>query len=337
MVNSIEFPLDGNGYVYSHPEEPAEPTRYRFEKWAGMERKFDKEGYDAAMAEYKKEHRKWARRKNEFVLPCYKNLAGKKFVFEPGKVNVIFGPNAAGKTTILKAIAGEALCADGFTALGEPTYLGGWDDDRFTQEHVKNYIEKQKVNSATVDWDGTPIYYENMQMSTQNCFGFGDLQGTGFINSIVDEIEYIMGRNKISAGQKMFYIFNKVFNFAKDPRSMEELLAKYTKERGANSLWKRCWKAQIDYFSKKPGYSQKVPPTIIFDEPDKSFDIPTVWKLYSEVFPTITEKLGCQIITVSHNPLILSKEIVENPIYNIVPVDEDYLTETKELLSKITF
>ena len=44
--------------------------------------------------------KEYNKNKNNYILGCSSNLIGKKFIFEDKKINVIFGPNASGKTTI---------------------------------------------------------------------------------------------------------------------------------------------------------------------------------------------------------------------------------------------
>jgi predicted ATPase len=59
--------------------------------------------------------------------------------------------------------------------------------------------------------------------------------------------------------------------------------------------------------------------------------------MYSEFFPALVKKYGCQIILVSHNPLILSEPIMENDVYSIISLDEAYTNDVKGLLKGVRF
>ena len=338
MVKSVEFPLDGTGYIYNHPEEPFKPMSYRYEHGFGPEMKFDKKAYDADMKEYRKQHRKWLKTKDDFINPCYKNLAGKKFTFCQDRVNVIYGPNGSGKTTILKAIAGAALCSDGLSSLGEPLDISGLGE-KITADSIKKYITKVKENESTVDWDGTPIYYDNSENTVNRRHSeLGDWAKVGsFVTSFEEEITYFFARDSLSMGYNKMYILNNILRRASKPVSLKAFLENYVKRSNINSCWRDCYKKQIEYFSKLPNFDVEAPLTFLFDEPDKSFDVETSWTLYTKVFPLLVEKFGCQVIAISHNPLVLTKNIMENPRYNMISLDQKYTEDMKKLFEGVSF
>ena len=76
------------------------------------------------------------------------NLYNRKFKFADKKINVLFGPNASGKSTIIKAIAAHCLCGedtrvqDGLTNFKKynPTDYGLFEDR--TKEKFLNAIRK---------------------------------------------------------------------------------------------------------------------------------------------------------------------------------------------------
>ena len=179
MIKSVSFPEEGSGYIYKKPEKPEKPTKnYRYNRKG--------QTYEEAMEVYKKEMVYYKKHKGEFVLPCAKNLVGKAFEFQDGKVNVLFGPNASGKTTILNAIAGNAMIEDGFTTFRKPIEFGFLVEEY----NLKTVIDKLKKNSSDVVWDGTPIYYDNFEYTKSNSYGmFGALMGSA-LQSLEDEIEY---------------------------------------------------------------------------------------------------------------------------------------------------
>ena len=77
--------------------------------------------------------------------------------------------------------------------------------------------------------------------------------------------------------------------------------------------------------------------TILFDEPEVNFDILTVWNLYHKAFPKICQDFGTQFITVSHSPIVMCEDIINNEYVNLISIDEDYTTEVKGLLKTMQF
>lgn len=274
-----------------------------------------------------------------------KNLLKRKFVFEPDKINVIFGPNASGKTTILKAIAAGAMCGvgyqfDGFTNLQcycpENMNLP-WGEEKDFNKALKEALESRAGNQFKLEWDGYPVYYENM--ASRKGYSFGDLEG-GLIEDGLEEINYIIGKDKSSAGQTTIWMINKLTSIAIRKIDINKMFeAVETRMKRVNDLWGGCYQADLDYYKKfyKEGNEKDNKLTVLLDEMDKSLDINNVIKLYTEVFPALVKKYPIQIILISHSPIILSKNILNNPIYNIISLEEDYTKECLNNLNNIKF
>ena len=343
MIKSVKFPKTGKGYIYKKAEAPgAEPKRSDF-----VYRKYDNKTHKDVVNEekFKSDHEYWEdakafyeAHKGELINPAAKNLIGRKFNFEPGKVNIIFGPNGSGKTTILKAIAGEAgIKGDGFTHPAEPSEVFGWTGDKRSVADVKKYLEGLKCNSSTVDWDGSIVYYDNLQEKLKFGMGYiGGLVGSA-ISSIGEEFDYRINAGKISSGQKAGWLLGKVVRLQKNGLTIKSIFDNVLNNNRMNDVWVGSYKTQSEYFSKYDNYDKVVPMTFLFDEPEVNFDILTVWTLYSQFFPSVCEKFGTQIITVSHSPLVLAKEIAENEYINIISIVENYTEQAKELLRGMSF
>ena len=326
MITNVKFPKEGNGYLYEKYEKPEKPDK--------NDRR-SRTPYDERLKEYNEELAVYKANKGKFILHAAYNLVGKEFAFEDGKINVLFGPNASGKTTVLRAIAGECLTEDGFTSLMEPIEFG------FLAEKydVSKVVGDLKKNTAYVQWDGAPLYYDNFAWRKEQAYGsFGGLVGSA-LGSLGEEIEYHLASHRASAGQNAVYILNKILRIASKKVSLKEICERQYKARFANcnSIWKKCGEEQLEYLSKLPRYEEETYPTLMFDEIDKSLDIETVWMMYSEFFPALVKKYGCQIILVSHNPLILSEPIMENDVYNIISLDEAYTNDVRGILKGVRF
>ena len=268
-------------------------------------------------------------------------LVGKLFTFSPDKINVIYAPNGAGKTTILRGIAGNAMTMDGYTKIAKPTDLGYKLFDKETEEDYNNgvikYIDSLKGNSCDMDWDGSPVYYHNFNR-TENAGGseIGGMLGSIF-NSVGEEIQYRMGKSKISDGEKTRWLFNRVIDIiANSKDSTMKFIIEKQMHKKCNDAWMMTEKACRDYFAKFPNYDKVSGMTILLDEVDKSLDLETIENLYMNVLPKL--KLDypyAQIILVTHTPLVLSNKIYDSEDYNIISLDESYTEDARNVIKRM--
>lgn len=342
MFSSITFPKKGSGYIFKKPVRPVKPNRndYRYNRGFDtntMKSIFDEDKFNEDMKEYESELAWYNEHKGKFILPCAKNLVGKTFNFEDGKINLIFGPNGSGKSTIIKAIVGETLIDDGLITIHEPIHFRVFGDN-FTADSIVDESNRKKMNSSEVVWDGAPVYFDNFENTFKTGYGvFGSITGS-VLSDVTEEMIYRVGLSKISAGQNTTYIMNKILRICSKACSTMDIIGpKYNEYQKGNSTWKNCANAQLEYYRRHGDLDRKAPITLIFDEVDKSLDIETVWMLYTELFPGIVKATGNQIILVSHNPLVLTEQIYDNPLYNIISVDKKYTKEMKALLKDAKF
>ena len=340
MIKSLTF--DGSyGYISEKLPEPTCSVRGYFgdENKDVLERRFSEKDLQK-IKEYKKEHAEWKKHKDEYNNPrLAKNLLNRTFNFEANKINVIFGPNASGKTTILKAIAGNAGTTDGYPTMLPPLDCHDYGEDA-TTENFKKKLLKSMGNSAVIDWDGTPVYYDNF--ANRRSYGsLGDLSGSVLGDDMITEIQYIMSRGKISGGQNSIYLMNRLFNIAKQNLSFKDIFSKYVNDDGSykdmkvNDIWEAAYKAQLDYYMGFENSMKNLPGTFLFDELDKSLDIINVYHLYTTVLPRLVKETGIQIIIISHSPIVLSDKIRNNDMYNIISIDEDYTKECIDIITKL--
>ena len=261
------------------------------------------------------------------------NLYNRKFKFADKKINVLFGPNASGKSTIIKAIAAHCLCGedtrvqDGLTNFKKynPTDYGLFEDR--TKEKFLNLIDKTAGNIVNVDWDGGFVYNDNF--SNRRSVSIGDLCG-GVIDDVGEEIHYILGKGKISMGQNSIYLINKLTQICTNKFSIDDIDTSFEKEyKRVNDVWGNTWKLAYDYIKEKHT-DDNASLTIMLDEIDKSLDINNIIMLYTEVLPKLVQKYNIQIILVSHSPIILSNKIYNSEYYNIISLDENYTTSVRQ-------
>ena len=267
-----------------------------------------------------------------------KNLYNRKFKFADKKINVLFGPNASGKSTIIKAIAAHCLCGDdnriqdGMTNFKKfnPTEYGFLVDR--TKERFYELINKAAGNIVEIDWDGGFVYNDNF--SARNSHSIGDLCG-GIIDDIGDEIQYIFSKQVSSMGQNSIYIINKLTQLCTKKIEIADMDKLFTKEfNRVNDTWGNTWKLAYDYINEKHT-DDNASFTIMLDEIDKSLDINNVILLYTEVLPKLVQKYNVQVILVSHSPIILSDKIYNNPDYNIISLDKEYTNSVRENMKQL--
>lgn len=335
MIKSLTFTGE-YGYISEKLEEPINPIRrsgFRNQKLSDKDRE--------CLKQYKKVHKEWEKHKDDYNNPILaKNLLNRTFNFEPNKINLIFGPNASGKTTILRALGGVAGTTDGYAQLYGPLDVSDFFEKATIETFKKKKIQKMMCNSAIVDWDGTPIYYDNF--ANRKSYGsLGDLSGSVLGSDIITEIQYIMSKEKMSQGQNSLYLMSRLINIAKQHLSYKDIFSQYVNDDGTykamnvNESWEEAYKAQLDYYMGFENSFKKLPGTFLFDELDKSLDIINTCYLYDTILPKVVETTGIQIFIISHSPIVLSKKIRNNELYNIISIDEDYTKDCIDRLNKM--
>ena len=349
MIKSIEF--KEGGYITPRKEKMVltESGETKIKEYKKTHKKFDYDGLTDIG---------WVRRaglyENEdyhYVDQGYKNpqlvdnLLGKKFVFEPHKINVIFGENAAGKSTIINTLAAYCQCGDannldGWTninfvnPLSSHSFLSSSEenDEKYVQQVVEDNINRLMKNNAVVEWDGIPVY--NDSFSNRKMTGWlGELTGS-VLDSALDEALWLTSRR--SLGEKSIAILCKMIPKLEKPFTLEECLSCVKKDY--NNIWKLYQKALVQRLKRlNSGFSGEPVNTFMFDEIDKSMSISNVVTLYTKILPSLVEKTGCQIIIVSHSPVIITDQVYDSRFYNIINVTEGYAEECKSILSGFKF
>ena len=180
--------------------------------------------------------------------------------------------------------------------------------------------------------DGIPVY--NDSFSNRKMTGwFGELTGS-VLDSALDEALWLTSRR--SLGEKSIAILCKMIPKLEKPFTLEECLSRVKKNY--NNIWKAYQKALVQRLKRfNSGFSGEPVNTFMFDEIDKSMSISNVVTLYTKILPSLVEKTGCQIIIVSHSPVIMTDQVYDSSFYNIINVTEGYAEECKSILSGFKF
>ena len=326
MIKSILFPKEGSGYLYEKYEKPE-----KVDANSKFTRKGDMDWYKQALADYKKYG-------NTYKRPLAAGLIGKKIEFRSDKVNVLFGRNASGKTTIINSLSAIANVSDGWSSFIEPFALSKvkrLGDMKYTVSDIKRYFAKMQKNTCKVDWDGAPIYRHNVGSGAGS---LGSLVG-GAIASFGDEIWWRANKQSMSSMQGEMFLLNEVFSYMQTKVKFTNVFAKIAHERehgNWNSTWKGVFDSQMKYYLQLEKFDDdSLCNTYLFDEFDKHLDITNVVALYTEALPVAVEKTHPQVITVSHSPIVLSRAVEDTGMYNIISLDDEYTDRCKEMLKKI--
>ena len=344
MIKSLTF--DGkSGYIGSKFTEEDKPIKPNKKDWRYQEiyphRNFNEEKFEKDMTRYKSEMDFYKKHVGKYKVSCSEILVGRTFTFESDKINLIFGPNASGKSTILKSIAAHAFCKDGFSKFLEPYDFNIWNISESELDIYDTYRDalRKKIytfygTSSIIDWDGSPIYFHNFE-NRRSYGSIGELTGS-IIDDVGEEINYIMGRDRSSSSQNMFYQFSKLSKLMSKSITFEDILEtpkkKYLNER-VNENWSTVYKVQEEYYKSFPmSYDRNGQNTYLLDEIDKSMDILNVNELYTNVLPKMFDKYGTQIIIISHSPIVLRDDIFKSDKYNFISMDEEYTQKCKKLI-----
>ena len=140
------------------------------------------------------------------------------------RINVLFGPNGSGKTTMLHALAVATGCGN-----------GGWSDrerigdERSSCDRRGRGCSAQRTAGelgfrASLEWDGYPVFYQDCYAHSEKSFiGSGYLESRkmlrstgekriGLINELIDYLENRFLTYKLKADQRPTLLLDEVDN-----------------------------------------------------------------------------------------------------------------------------
>ncbi len=249
------------------------------------------------------------------------NVKDKTFSFTPG-LNILFGPNGCGKTTVLLTAAAYAGCGDrGWSnpvgENGRPMLCErGSPEDRLTPYPDRFALTAPGKCKATVSWDGVPAFLHTV-----------DIRMSGRFSDNAEEFNEQLGAIMVkqSAGQSVVGMLVRMKQYlAKQPDLTDEkktfsIRGEHVSVGSCNDIWEEYITSFVAYVKSLPVPSEKRV-TVLVDEPDKALSIPNQHVLWTKVLPSLAEKY--QVITASHSIFSLAA-----PSANIIEMEAEYVDE----------
>lgn len=253
-------------------------------------------------------------------LPLVKD---RKFEFSEDKINIIFGTNGCGKSSICKILA--AYCS---------IKNGGWS--RVVDNHDMVVVfEKIKFPDAfhrlspgeckaDVEWDGTPTFFLHMEAGQPAFFVDDASQSDDGISSYMDQIAVCVGKPsqgtlRLSKLLKLKKSLNEIPKLKISSKLYDEKNDKWS----CNKEWQKLPSACYDYIKSLPRNGK---PTVILDEPDRSLSIEAQILLWTTFIPYIATRFQVIVATHCFVPLISKLD------FNFIEMEKDYLSKSRKMI-----
>lgn len=212
---------------------------------------------------------------------------GKTFEFTDG-LNVLFGPNGCGKSSVLKMI--KAYCGipdgrGGWSRISSELALGAQVQAHFPWVY-RAYSPGQ--SDCFVLWDGVPTFFNegDIKIDQWAWFTHKEISSEDGMTSEEEHMDTMV--EKPSSGQYRMKKLNKLFNMLQNPPNLLNPVCSHPTQR-----------AEQMYIQTLPR-NGKV--TLILDEPERALSLPKQLELFK-----LLEEMSkdFQIIIATHSPFVL--------------------------------
>jgi len=238
------------------------------------------------------------------------------FEFQPG-LNILWGRNGSGKSTLIKCLARLFHCEQsGFPVVTETSVGELFCQWRFSEE--SRHGAKLLLDALSLTHDGQGVRYFDPSHAVGLTGG-----GSAFDWDFgMDGIQNALFKG--SSGQITMFRSNRVLRALLDKGATPPKVEYRIHASQVNSLW-----AERIHTVKSilTGNSEEGPPTILLDEPERSFDLPYQSMLW-QFLRTIAKKN--QVIVASHSLFAL-----RIPEAHYVEMSPNYLKESLEVSRRL--
>ena len=234
-------------------------------------------------------------------LPWIQN---RRFDFKPG-INVLFGPNGCGKSTILKTLKAYCGIAGGWTFFNDPMQLAS---NTFPFAYLGLTPSRCM---ADVGWDGTPSFFNDGDIKVNETFFYMNSKSSD--DGITSEAEQMdLLAEKPSSGQYRIKKVNRVFNLIRNVPSLSE------NDIPSGYKYEDC-RRELAYWNS---LSKMGPQTILLDEPERALSVVLQKRLFNEILPEFKD---IQVILATHSLFCLKMKDA-----NFTEFEPNYINQCKE-------
>lgn len=222
----------------------------------------------------------------------------KALVFRPG-LNVLFGPNASGKSTVLQMLATHLAAAQG----GISTVTEAW-----VREVVDFGLGRRGCGTPSlrlgfrVVHDGQPVLFADPRQAVGLAAG-----GCAFDNDFFDQgVQNTLTRGKVATGEQTLRRLDAVLAVLQGKAAMPTAIQATISKNAVNSIWEEAISlAETLLVPGLPAVGGAAPlPTILLDEPESGLGIPLQARLWNVLAETAQARTY-QVIVASHSVFAL--------------------------------
>lgn len=213
-------------------------------------------------------------------------IGKKTFEFQKG-INILFGPNACGKTTIINLVGAYSGTKAGWSKFIDPFYA---------KEEYPGVFKTLAPGDcrAEAEWDGSPTFLMSPKTGDPLGSTLDESQdGLMSMDMIVGEMMF-----KASSGQSRIMRLNKLADVLKAVPDLKKRPGNY---ESVNSSWQAAMDKFVSYVKKLP---RDGPATLLLDEVDQSVSIPVQKAFWLQGVPNLAKKF--QLIIATHCPFALA-------------------------------
>ena len=243
------------------------------------------------------------------------NIGEREFHFKQG-LNILFGPNGCGKSTILKTLkAYSAIPKGGWSTILNPMELGTCFEDDFPSAFARLAPGQCK---AHVTWDGTPTFYNegNIQISDTWFFTNQGVMDDG-LTTEAEQMEMLA--MSPSSGEFRMSRINKMLEMMQRPPNLDTMPEAFSGDVAIDA------QAQINYIQS---LSRRGPCSILLDEPERALSITKQGGLF-EVLEDFGDEYQLIVATHSTEALGMGDNV------NLIDMQENYADECRTAITHL--
>lgn len=258
-------------------------------------------------------------------LPLCKD---RTFRFADG-VNVLFGENGTGKSTILRTIAEYGLTRGGWSSVNwfsDEVSTGG----KFDPEKARRRIAHDAIrNDAKLDLDSLTFMYTGKTVDPDT-----DLAnvGLGFgVGRAITDLAWKVCETPSSGQEAAHRVNNSLetlswqFSIPSADIGVMELLDDHTNAGRKNPRLAEGALMSAEFYRRHRSGERMV---VLLDEPEEHLSLLRTVKLYNETLPALAEYY--QVIVASHSPFALMCNGM-----NVVSMDDEYTARCRGEIGKL--